>query len=197
MCPSGSANLLLLTKPINLIPHVEFTLNVRRNWVLSNCKNLFSSFPLPVTACWSQMIRVTNLAVFPRIYFCFSDCFFFKFYGKFSDSICSKRHVGVFWWNFVHFECAFRICYHPFLNNLLAEYSFCCNFLPTHVGLVLGLNYLFLACFSYYIACFCKITWHHCTWSSETRLRVKRRVSLSISVLYSRLRSVSAVLQSD
>ena len=94
--------------------------------------------------------------------FCFSDCFFFNFYGNFLIQFVPKGILGVFFWKFDHFGLVFfRICYHAFLFNLLADFSFCCIVLPTHVGLVLQSNYLFLACFSYFLACFCKITWHH------------------------------------
>jgi len=41
---------------------------------------------------------------------------------------------------------------------------------------------------------YCPLRPVEATWSSETRPRVKRRVSLSIRVLHSRLRSVPAVL---
>ena len=60
LCPSGSANFLLLTKPIHLIPLVDFTLNCRRNWVLSNRKffsRLFHCPLQPVEATWSSETR--------------------------------------------------------------------------------------------------------------------------------------------
>ena len=99
--------------------------------------------------------------------FCFSDCFFFKFYGNFMFQFAHKGILGVFLWKCGHFGFVFRICHHVFLLNLPADFSFCCIFLLTHVGLVFRSKYLFLACFSYFLACFCKITWHH--WDLDVR----------------------------
>ena len=154
------------------------TLRFSRDFVLFlwNCGFLLKTCGLlAFWACFNW-----NLLVFLGLFFadfCFSDCFFFKFYGIFLIQFAPKNMWVCFCENLVILSVFFRICHHPFLNNLLSDFSFCCIFLPTHVGLVFGTNYLFLACFSYFTACFCKITWNHCTWSSETRLRVKRRVS--------------------
>jgi len=49
----------------------------------------------------------------------------------------------------------FQICHLAFLFNFLADFWFSWIFLPTHVGLVFRLNYLFLA-YSNSLACFCK-----------------------------------------
>jgi len=60
----------------------------------------------------------------------------------------------------------------------------------THVGLVFRLNYLFLACFSNLLACFCKITWHHCfssksyAYSSQGQRVEKIKAETSFNVLH-------------
>jgi len=105
-----------------------------------------------------------NLLVFWACFcrFLFFDCLFFKFYGNFMFQFSPKGILCVFLWKFGHFGLVFQNCHPTFLFKLLADFSFCCIFLPTHVGLVFRSNYLFLVCFSYILACFCKITWHHC-----------------------------------
>ena len=110
---------------------------------------------------------------------CFSDCFFFKFCGYFLFQFAPEGILGAFLWKFGHFGLVFWICHRAFLFNLLADFSFCCIFLPTHVGLVFWSNCLFLACFSYFLACFCKITWHH--WTERVNAT---RVNMCFSLIW-------------
>jgi len=63
--------------------------------------------------------------------------------------------ISSFW------ACFFGFASLLFYSIFLLIFSFCWIFMPTDVGLVFRLNYLFLACFSNLLACFCKITWHH------------------------------------
>jgi len=73
-----------------------------------------------------------------------------------------KAYWACFYKNLLILGLFFRICLTAFSFKFLADFSFCWIFMPTYVGLVFRLNYLFLACFSNFLACFCKITWHHC-----------------------------------
>jgi len=92
--------------------------------------------------------------------------FLIPFFSNFMAILCfnllQKAYWACFCENLVTLGLFFRICHPDFLFNLIADFSFCCIFLPTHVGLVFRWNYLFLACFSCFLACFCKITRHHC-----------------------------------
>jgi len=65
-----------------------------------------------------------------------------------------KAYWACFCENLVILGLFFRIGHHAFLFNFLADFLFCCIFLPTHVGLVFRSNYLFFACFSYFIGVF-------------------------------------------
>jgi len=106
-----------------------------------------------------------NLLVF---WACFlqNSVFLIAFSSNFVAIFCFNLLLKAYWACFyeilVILGLFFRICHYAFLFNLLADISLCCIFLPTHVGFVFPSNYLFLACFSYLLACFCKITWHHC-----------------------------------
>ena len=97
--------------------------------------------------------------------YCYADCFFFKFCGTFDVSIYCLRHIGCVFMKICSiWACFFRfpsLLFIKFHINFLADFLFCWIFLPTHVGLVFQLNYLFLACFLNLLACFCKITRHH------------------------------------
>ena len=70
--------------------------------------------------------------------FCFSDCFFFKFYGNFLFQFAPKGMWVCFCKNLVILSVFFRICHHPFLNNLLADFLFCCISCQCMLGLFLG-----------------------------------------------------------
>jgi len=94
--------------------------------------------------------------------FCFADCFFSNFMAILLFESTAKSILGVFLRRFAHFGLVFRICHPDSLFDFPANFSFCWIFLPTHFGLVFCLNYLFLACFSNFLACSWKITWHHC-----------------------------------
>ena len=85
---------------------------------------------------------------------CFCDWFFFELHGNFMFQFAHKGILGVFLWKYGHFGFVFRICHHVFLFNLLADFSFYCIFLPTHVGLVFRSNYLFSACFFIFFCLF-------------------------------------------
>jgi len=87
-----------------------------------------------------------------------------NFMAIFCFNLFLKAYWECFGENFVILDLFFRICHHAFLFNFLADFSFCYIFLPTHVVIFFQSNYLFLACFSYFLACFCKITWHH-SWN--------------------------------
>jgi len=148
----------------------------RENWELhSNSAANIAVFPR-IWACFfcggAGSLKTCGLLVFGLVLteiclffadFCFCDCFFFKFYGNFIFQFAPKGILGVFLWILGHFRLVFSDLPPCFLFKLLADFSFCCIFLPTHVGLVFRSNYLFLACFSCFLACFCKITWHHST----------------------------------
>jgi len=104
-----------------------------------------------------------NLLVFLQISV-LRIAFFSNFMAHLLFQFTAKGVLDVFLWKFAYFELSlfFRICFPAFYFNFLADFSFFWIFLPTHFGLVFRLNYLFLACFSNLLACFCKITWHHC-----------------------------------
>ena len=122
--------------------------------------------------CFSEDLRVT----------CFSACFnwhFLVFWACFLQisvlrmafhqilwhfccfSLLLQAHWSCFYENLLILGLFFQTCLFAFLFNVVADFSFCWIFLPTHVGPVFRWNYLFLACFSNLLACFCKIAWHH------------------------------------
>ena len=72
-----------------------------------------------------------------------------------------KAYWACFYENLLILGLFFRICLPAFSFNFVADFSFCWIFMPTPDGLVFWWNYLFLACFSNLLACFCKLTWHH------------------------------------
>ena len=87
-----------------------------------------------------------------------------------------KTYLACFYENLLNLGLFFRICLPAFLFNFVANFSFCWAFLPTHVGLIFRWNYLFLPCFSNLLACFCKITWHHCHNPKRSSLIVSTHV---------------------
>ena len=97
---------------------------------------------------------------------------FFKFYGTFTASIYYLRHIGrVFMKIYSFWACFFGFA--SLLFNLIFLLSFRV-FLPMHVELLFRLTYRFLACFSNLLACFCKITWHHCSLHKRSRFRLSQ-----------------------
>jgi len=114
-------------------------------------------------ACCKWNLLVFWACFFPD--FCFVDCFFSNFTALLLFQFTAKGILGVLLWKFPHFGLVFSDlppCF--FCLIFLLILSFCWIFMPTDVGLVFRLDYLFLACFSNLLACFCKITWHH--WKS-------------------------------
>ena len=93
-----------------------------------------------------------NLLVFGLV---FCRLLFIQIYGTFALSIYCWRHFGCFCEILLILGLFFQICHLAFLFNFLADFWFSWIFLPTHVGLVFRLNYLFLA-YSNSLSCFCK-----------------------------------------
>ena len=102
--------------------------------------------------------------------FCFAGCFFQILWHFCRFNLLLKAYWAWFCANLLILGLFSRICRPHFLYNFLGNFSFFWNFLPTNVGLVFRLNYLFLACFSIALACFRKITWHHCPQASSPDL---------------------------
>jgi len=113
-------------------------------WACFNCNLL---------VFWACFLQISVLPI----------AFSSNFMAIFCFNLFLKAYWECFGENFVILNLFFRICHHAFLFNFLADFSFCYIFLPTHVVFFRS-NYLFLACFSYFLACFCKITWHH-SWN--------------------------------
>jgi len=126
-------------------------------------------------ACFSVELRVflktCGLLVFGLVLieiclffaeFCYTDCFISQIIWHFCRfNLLLKAYWACFCENLLILGLFFRICHPDFMFDFLADFSFCWIFLPTLFGLVFQLNYLFLACFSNVLACFCEITWHH------------------------------------
>jgi len=75
---------------------------------------------------------------------------FFKFYVLWY-LCCFNLPLKAYWACFCEhlliLGLVFEICLLACLFNFLADFSFCWIVVPTHVGLVFQLNYLFFACF--------------------------------------------------
>jgi len=121
-----------------------------------------------------QLIFACSLGLFFAD-LCFADCFFFQYLWHFCCfNVLLKECWACFYGNLLIFGLFFRIYLPDFLFKFFADFLFCWISMPTHVGLVFRLNYLFLACF-------CKITWHHwratifrITWESSRSLVFRR-----------------------
>ena len=138
----------------------------------------------------TPQISVTNLAVFPRIWACFlwscgllvlglvsiERCLFFglvfcrfllrmTFFQILWQFGCFNLLQNAIWacfMNICSFGLVFRICLPAFVYNLPAVFCFVKFSYQTHFGFVFRLNVLFWVCFTNLLACFCKLTWHHC-----------------------------------
>jgi len=121
-----------------------------------------------LAGCFSFGLFQLIFACFLGLFFCrfmFCGLFFFQYLWHFCCfNVLLKAYWVCFYENLLILGLFFRIYLLDFLFNFLADFSFCWIFMPTHVGLVFRLNYLFLACF-------CKITWHHCD-NLQNHLRI-------------------------
>ena len=92
----------------------------------------------------------------------FRIAFYWSFMALLLFQFIAKSILGVILWIFAHCVVVFSnlpLWFFIWVSCLFLLYWI---FLPMDFWLVLRLNYLFLACFSNSLACFCKITWHHC-----------------------------------
>jgi len=140
--------------------------SIARNQCYQHCgfpANLglfFCGVAVFLKACGLLLFRLVSIDIclFFGLFFCrfmFCGLFFLNICGTFAVSIFCKKYWVWFYENLLILGLFFRIYLSDFLFNFLADFSFCGIFMPTHVGLVFRLNYVFLACF-------CNITWRHC-----------------------------------
>jgi len=113
-----------------------------------------------------------NLLVF---WACFLQIFVLPiaFSSKFIAIFCFNLFLKAFWAcfceNFVILGLFFRICHHAFHLIFLLIFRFV-TFSCQRMLFFFRWNYLFLVCFAYFLACFCKITWHHCWQQQQGKL---------------------------
>ena len=117
-------------------------------WRLAGC--LFLGLFWLKFACFMQIsvLRIAFLSNFMAILL-----FQFTVKRNFGVFLCIFTHLGL-----VSFVFAWLFLY---LTNLLFFCFFQFSY-QTHVVLAFPLIYPFWVCFSNLLACFCKITWHHC-----------------------------------
>jgi len=133
-----------------------------------------------LNACGLLLFRLVSIYIclFFGLFFCrfmFCGLFFFQYLWHFCCfNVLLKAYWMCFYENLLILGLIFRIYLPDILFNFLVDFSFCWIFMPTHVELVFRLNYLFLACF-------CKITWHHwratifrITWETSRSLVFRR-----------------------
>jgi len=101
-----------------------------------------------------------NLLVFGLVS---SRLLFFKFYGTFAVSIYCYRHIGHVFVKISSFwACFFRFASLHFYLIFMLIFCFTDFFCQHMLGLFFGLITYFWLAFPNLLACFCKITWHHC-----------------------------------
>ena len=131
--------------------------------------------------------------VFCRFLFC--GLFFFQILWHFSCfTLLLKTYWTCFYENLLILGLFSQICLPAFY--LIFLLIFC--FVEFSCQRMLGffrLNYVFLTCFSNSLACFCKITWHHCgagCWRHKRRLKTSLRFVIA---LFANLGDLDDILQ--
>jgi len=94
--------------------------------------------------------------------FCFEDCFFSNFMALSLFQFARKGILGVFLWKFVHFGLVFSDLPPWFFIWFSCWYFVLLDFPANTFWACSSVKLPMLACFSNLLACFCKITWHHC-----------------------------------